>query len=427
MASNIFTKVFTLPTTGSGGTIDFTDSRISSETIKAVELFATIADTFSGTGYRSNQRAVGATDGSNSFAQTTYGEDDYSSTGCKIKTEYGTATSYNLLQMVSYSGGGVQGELRFNSWITNGIRCDIDSNFLKAGKVAITFYTGSDISAHVDTIAHLSSSGSIVYSSCGFAPDLVKFHSNGWTDNEGNYWRDGYPTIGFATRVANQNYCLTLDIYNGNADSEGVVLVRNDKCMYRNGKTSFNVSAWSSSGFTLSQSDPSNTAYDMVFLALKITGKSIKIIDTPLPTSTGNHSYTGAGFKPEFIQMILTHIASYNTKDLSDDNFVYGVGFNDGGDGLTIGHVKKANVTKTVEDGFARENISLLDENKNDDYIGTIDSLDSDGFTLNTTNAMSSGTNVSFALLIEGEDDADLLTKVFNRGLNRGIMRGIES
>lgn len=138
--------------------------------------------------------------------------------------------------------------------------------------------------------------------------------------------------------------------------------------------------SWDVDGFTLNWSQ-NNTGRAAIihYLALYDPAMQVSLIEWTTPTSTGNKSATGAGFKPDFV----FHIG---TSSGNQDTFVgaYGPAFgamdaNNNQWSMSLGATTNANPTNSNREYL----LTACYRNTFANHTATMVSMDADGFTLN--------------------------------------------
>lgn len=161
-------------------------------------------------------------------------------------------------------------------------------------------------------------------------------------------------------------------------------------------------SAFDSSGFTLT-ADTANS--DKVFyLALELPNQDdAHVLFLDSATSTGNSSTTGAGFQPDFLMLLQTMCTAANTNTTTG---YIGVGLADGTAEASVNacDLFNAGVTDTQSTRDASNILNLDFDDGTDDALASLNSFDSDGFTLNYSDA--SGTARKMLAICIGDSAA---------------------
>lgn len=309
--------------------------------------------------------------------------------------------------------------LSHNSWITDGVRLDINTNPSAARLMTVILIGGSDVSnSYVNVIGLGTGTSAIDVTAPGFEPDLVFFTgagmSTGTTDSFGAVGlgvvhNDGSDTQGMVT--------LTSDPAVGTSDV--TTNLRNNAVaaqVYRGAETwNASVSAFDSSGFSITPSASASND-DVSYLALKFTNNpdiSIDFIDGP--TATGNFSITDPGFQPNFMMFLMRDDATtFNTTTQSDGIGVYVVDENseytnciNSQDGVTTSYSKSLSTAKFRD----------LTGSGTDLHVATHSSFDATGATFNFTTVPAADRH--FVVLSVGGDVAASATT--GVGLLKGL------
>ena len=142
---------------------------------------------------------------------------------------------------------------------------------------------------------------------------------------------------------------------------------------------------------TMDWSDSANDGYSYYLMALggdDVEDISIDQITTKTG-STGDVSYTGPGFEPDFL--ICLGVASLSALPYTDVHMVCQFGMSDGTTdaGAYNASINGQGVQSKTYSVHSSNFIHILDGNANDQVTATVKSLDSSGYTLNYTNVSS--------------------------------------
>jgi hypothetical protein len=164
------------------------------------------------------------------------------------------------------------------------------------------------------------------------------------------------------------------------------------------------VSAISSDGFTVNWTSSDGSAHRIFFICIGGTDiTNTKTGEITGPSATGNQSYTGIGFKPDFVMFWGSDITSDNHLQ-NGASFSMGFGTSSSNQ-VALANAQKHAVTTKVAKRYQRgDNVTT--------YIvlqggtptagalgGSIVSLDSDGFTINWTTCTGSGVTAKVGYL----------------------------
>lgn len=301
MSLTIKTTRFALSTATAGNTQDVTISGFG--TPKAVIFLlssATVDDTITANAYL----GVGFTDGTGNNCTAARAQDN---SGTTI-----TARGNNNAACISVpNSGGTAYEyaFSFNSWITDGLRLDIDTQSTNAYLITCIFIGGSDISnVHVGSKDDLGNGTSAVdINTVGFEPDIVFVTASGDTDyNAGTQamisfgcgLNDGVDTqriVGYGSNTGSGaplvcgylgNDSIIGQVWNDTLGWDGVI------------------GAYDTSGFSITPN--SGAGLDIAsYLCIKFsTVPGLSLFDMSLATS-GNYAETAPAFQPQFGMLVL--------------------------------------------------------------------------------------------------------------------------
>lgn len=249
---------------------------------------------------------------------------------------------------------------------------------------------GADLTnLHLDQRQVPGSTGDHAYTGVGFQPDaLICF---GISHTAGNAGRDTDPLswfIGFSDGT--DDACVTSASDEGADPTNTISICRTDRILSTlNGSGSSvhnqaSVVTLDSDGYTLNF-DVRNAADQFFVLSLK--GGEYKVGSGQFKTSTGNQAYTGVGFQPVGLFLQTNGEAAGST---INDGIRRSFGAGDATNQAVAAYTDQDNVGTVV----ARRNMAdsvALDYRSADGSTATavaaINSLDSDGFTLNWTTA----------------------------------------
>jgi hypothetical protein len=301
------------------------------------------------------------------------------------------------------TSGAVDYQLSFNSWITDGVRLNIDTNPSTATLLTVIIIGGADVANNYAGEINLSTvTTKIDVTSPGFEPDLVLFASaclGATSDNNalislGIAHNDGLDTQG----------CISLGDQNGAATTNFISIIRNNRILSEVGASSeawnTTISDFDSSGFSV-QSSVSTGSDRCIYLALKFNnnpGISLDFIDGP--TSTGDHVITDVGFKPSFMLAFMSDNTSINTVDNNGpDGFaIYAA---DATNEYSMAYASQDNVGTSVCKSNNADSIHDFTGAAASSHVGSLSSFDNTGFTLNFTTAP--GTARKWAVLTIGD------------------------
>ena len=168
-------------TTGTG-TQDFTQTGFG--TPKAVLFWLTRA-TSNGTAVNHCCMAVGATDGTRQWVG--YAMDEH---GVATMDNGNRGMTDECLAISLTASPAVDGEMNFNSFVTDGVRLSIGNAFANAYLATVVLFGGSDLSVYCDVDTHSAGENNATsYTGPGFRPDLIFFGGHGRDFNDtSNAW-----------------------------------------------------------------------------------------------------------------------------------------------------------------------------------------------------------------------------------------------
>lgn len=267
------------------------------------------------------------------------------------------------------------------SRITNGINLNTNVSGAKIVEGAAAFFAGLTNAA--DGQADLS--GSDIVITPGFVPDVVIFNCwIGGTIGSG-YLRGGW---GVAVRDGGEMRCVMFSIvhepsYNPfmsiATDRAGGVLESGGSGGIRN---SFTVTFDATDGFTI---EPTGTdSISVHWMALE--GINAKLVDLESPTSTGTEAITGVGFEPKAIISLMTALEALDSYPSSSDatQASIGMGVADP-DGYRNSRTHCTYGALTSGAAASDHAVGSGISGSASGVLATLDSLDSDGFTLDWT------------------------------------------
>lgn len=251
--------------------------------------------------------------------------------------------------------------------------------------MAISTYVGH---FQIDTTKTVGQTQAIT--GVGFQPKAVIFFATGETGSTDTVLNaDAIRGFGFATSDTSR-YCVSSSSQNAQATQNGNRSQSNTECLMLMNATgtvdgAHDLTSFDSDGFTLDVTDQYSIAGRVMFIAFggtDITNQTVNSFQRP--NTSGNQSYTTAGFQPDIVFFISTKQGTVNKSVSADDHLTFGVmtstdqyvwvgGGNDGAATMqTISYCRSGEVL-----GFFNSAIS--------DIIGRASyvSMDTNGFTLN--------------------------------------------
>ena len=208
---------------------------------------------------------------------------------------------------VPTTAGGLEGRFGFNSWITDGVRLDIDDDVAAGYQVTVIFIAGSDVASvrcdHYDDLG--TGTSAIDINTVGFEPNLVFMTCTGLNSAPSANNSQAILSFGCATNIS---AAVTQRVaIHGSNDSSGnqtvTSFIGNDSITGQaiSGSSQWDavIEAFDSSGFSINPN--ANAGSDVIFyLAIQLSGSpDIDLFDMTWPTS-GNYAETSPGFQPTF-------------------------------------------------------------------------------------------------------------------------------
>lgn len=252
--------------------------------------------------------SIGWTDGTNQNVNSVYSSNN------QTKTESSRSQRADRVLTVPDTAGAAEAYgFGFNSWITDGVRLDIDTQTTTAFLCTCILINGADVSnVHVGSHDDLGTGTSAVdINTVGFEPDLVMvtqtFNPTALPDE------NPHALISFGVGIndgSDTQRCLSISSKD-NVTSASVVTasVHNDSIIAQawDGALAWKgvIGSYDSSGFSITPSASANSTIPL-YLCLKFTNSpDLSLFDMTIPTS-GNYAETTPGFEPVFGLMGIT-------------------------------------------------------------------------------------------------------------------------
>lgn len=212
-----------------------------------------------------------------------------------------TARRFDNDRVLQYfSTTGIQyGAASFNSWITDGVRLNLDDAFIYSFLVTVVLFKGSDLDVVVHAVNMGTSTSEQTYNSAGFEPQAVIGMMTG--DSSYGHNDDVENAIGFAGLRPDDG---TLDQFGTYIYSEDGVSTTNNKEHYESGKFlaanfgTVTINSFESDGFKYQCSASAGSGI-MAFMCLAIGDKGRITLnpDEDTPGSASVYSYDSRGRK----------------------------------------------------------------------------------------------------------------------------------
>jgi len=349
-----------------------------------------------GTNVATAREGWGITDGTTSRAFSCFSQNNQatSNTGGRIDTT--TVIYFNTV------AGAVGAEASFNSWITDGVRINIDTVAAAAFIVEVTFVYGDDVSCSVKELTGSGSvNGTASVTGLSFAPTMVMAWSSINAFAADTAFNTSQISLGVSTLTAGSIlqgcYALhdrdnvALSSHAGGAGRTNriaqAIAVSAVGAATDNG--SLELTAFNSDGATFTTRDVATAIPTMQLL---IGTGTVPVwcgwLDIGT-TSTGNKARTDPGWRPKFLGAIGSSLEATDT--IGGGTLVSGH-YSDGSGDLTATQA----FTYQTEDNFtptdtrsvtSSDLIRVLDNAGGIFWSATLVSFDTRGFTVNVTSA----------------------------------------
>lgn len=259
---------------------------------------------------------------------------------------------------------------------------------------------GDDIQVKVGKASIATSGGTQSFTGVGFKPDaMLFFHSGRITED--TIQGAGILGAGMAdgTRQYTLSHCGNTAFNASTAAAQRPVAIREVTATSGNPTVaaSATLASFDTDGFTLTVGTLPSSTLPVGYIALKGVRARVDAVTTK--TSTGTKAYTGVGFQPK---VLITTLGEFTTSDGDSGTGTwanFGFGFANGSAGRAGAHTYEGN-------GAAFNNIghSTRDGVVHDCHlgvVGTLSSLDSDGFTIDYTTANASARVLNYLALAD--------------------------
>ena len=236
-------------------------------------------------------RSYGLTDGTSDYGAFAYAAEGGNGT-------FGSASSSSYCVYFREDSGGSIKTAQFDSFITDGVRIDWTSAPTSGWKLACVLVGGNIGSSDVyaGTVASPSSGATTDVTSVGFQPDLTLTFCLSDFNVISFGVRDRANATNYGISHGSNTFTQTeLGVFNNRVGSRAAFNVLFQDAVYLNSEDS--------SGFSITDDGVglSGVSGNHYYLCIKLpTGSSVKSVGETVPTSTGNHDTTTAGFGPDF-------------------------------------------------------------------------------------------------------------------------------
>ena len=378
-------QVRTAVSTAASGTFDITVSGQTETPVAALfyVTYATTDDTIA-------SDAVfgwGATDGTGEFCQTVKSED------AQTTSDTDRIQSTTACLGIHDPGGSWDGQFSYNSFITGGIRLDIDDQAPSGFLVTAIFFYSADVSDVAIITPGLGSTTSPVNNtSVGFELDVM-FMGHIYTSSTSNNVHAplslGVVYNDVSATPTQKSMAMCAD--NGSvAGGDQNTFIDNSSglcaTLLGSKRWELTISDIDSTGFT--HTCTASTSTVMYCLCLKLeTGVSFDLFDLNFPTS-GNYAETNPGFEPDFGSIFsMVGPTGYNSFSAGTANVGWSVATFDGTNIYTNNFTDSDGDDPTICKSLSSDQLRILDsDGSTDAVIASSYAFDADGwdFTLST-------------------------------------------
>ncbi len=336
---------------------------------------------------------IGFSDGTNDRAIAMDVNDNVDPTNtCRTNSE-----TLIIKTLLSCNGGSTGAEAELQSFDSDGFTLNWLDVLGTGGGVQYIALGGSDITnVKVGTITSGTSTGNKAYTGVGFQPDFIMFlydrqSGTGVSDHAGF-------GMGFATSSTKRGAFMGVS-EDAQATSDTARAQRTDRVIYQlTPSNTANVNAeadfvsFDTDGFTLNWTDlPTDTNDKFHFMAIK--GGKYDVGKFNQKNSTGTQSITGTGFTPtgllfaSFNNAAASTIQAHNRLSFGAASATTSYGAMWGGDKDNASVADAASRPDSSSNVGTSKVIRLATEPSTTDAAADLQSLDSNGFTLNWTTA----------------------------------------
>lgn len=291
--------------------------------------------------------------------------------------------------------------------ISGGIELDYTTNNSPSLRAVFAAFAGSDVTAAVSDIDLTGGPSTLDQSTLGFEPDILLIANP--CRSTGNLSLGMNYSFGIAVNDGSDTQrCVLWSEANGLGDSRPFQTLRTDcvagEASDADGSLTYKVTAsdFDASGFSVTTSASAGSD-EIVYTALKLTGRRFKLVDFTTPTATGAFSITGVGFTPRFAILIGTNLEATDSHPGSTSDNQSGLSI------CLIGSDEQWSASWRINSGEVTTDtasqcsaVAIMGASATDcDAIsGTFTAWTSDGVTLNITATQGSGKKF-FGLFVE--------------------------
>lgn len=406
MTDKVAVARFVTPT--STGNVDWTTSELGGTTPKAIWIIANWAE--------SDGVVIDDVAGGYGFA------DDTRENCCSFADEHDTSPTDTRrersdTQVLFVPTGPTQSgdvEANFVAFIPDGVRLNFTDLPVNQKLYTVVFFAGNDMQVYTDVVTPGNVSTTTNVTAPGFQADLVLLTHIDILSSTSNM----RATLGACTPGVQDVCYLTFSEHNNATTSRIESASRTDGCAM--GHTVGGTLDWvltsdtNANGFDLNVT-VGNCNRPVHYLAIKFGDAQVKVSSLDSPTSTGNTSVTGVSFKPQAVIMGLTSLTAINTIDQAGaENCGHGISTFTDTDEYSNTWASEDGVnptdTQSLSDNVA---VNLTDGTGTSTHVGSLVSMDNDGFTINYTTANGT-TRKWFYIAIElvGDEEVPWTTSI---------------
>lgn len=335
-----------------------------------------------GTVENDSHMSLGATDGTNHWYVSSVGK-------------HAEATSQNrrlgntdaVIALISNTDANIFFSVTFVRWIKDGVRLNVGATDGNERQLIVTLIGGSGVAAAVGSGALANTSATVTFTP-GFEADVLMIVQPG-QGIDGVAGLNNVYSVGFGTwdgaTVLQTSYFYTSIHAASFADCRS--RLKNDTIITFNDTRTVTLGNITLTQFDLTSSADDLTSKDIGFVAINLgdSGKSWTGILTT-PTSTGENSLTGVGFKPTGGLMVPTMLPTEDTESLTGDAGAAAFSAFNETNQFCNSYADEDGQTVMDIQGKAVEKIVDLDADDGTDGLEvSFSSFDTDGMTLDFT------------------------------------------
>jgi hypothetical protein len=309
---------------------------------------------------------IGMTDGTREFCWYQVDRDALSTIDSHRRSWTSCIKSFTI------GGTSIDLDFSFNSWITDGVRLNIDNTSPSAFLVTTVLIGGADVSnVYVNAYNDLGTSTRTVnITAPGFEPDIVFLPMPFMTDYNGSVnFFDTRLSLGVGVNDGTDKQAAiashsddgvgTSDVRTGVSNTYGIVRVDNGNSSF--GLTG-NITDYDASGFSVGVTNSAVSAI-LFYMCIKFNaGVKFDVIDLDIPTS-GTYTISSLGFRPEF-GFMCTAIAPTTRETVESANDLsFGIFAHDETNQYMVNTKAQGDASTSVCKTLAADSFKMLDYN----------------------------------------------------------------